>query len=189
MDVSSDRIALRRFSTSDGAALHAYLSLPEVVRFEPYEPMSLAQCETLAIERSADNRFWAVCLKDGLLIGNLFLAPEGPAEWRTWTLGYVMHSAYWGNGYATEAALALLDHCFNDLEAHRVIAGCDPANVSSWRLMERLGMRREAHLLGNVSFSRNPDGEPVWTDSYQYAVLDTEWPPSSGRSRSILGAS
>lgn len=159
----------------DGAQLHEYLSLLETVRFEPYGTKTLAECGVLAAERAIDGRFWAVCLQDGRLIGNLYLALDVPEEWRTWGLGYVMHPGFWNHGYATEAATALLDHCFGKLGAHRVVASCDPNNARSWKLMERLGMRREAHMLRNVSFRNDANGNAVWTDSYQYAVLDSEW--------------
>ena len=82
-----------------------------------------------------------------------------------WTLG----KADEGKGYATEAASALLDCLFGALGFHRVYALTSPKNTRSWRLMERLGMRREAH------FRQNCFSEGKWEDEYAYATLAWEW--------------
>jgi RimJ/RimL family protein N-acetyltransferase len=74
-----------------------------------------------------------------------------------------------GQGYATEAAAAMVDLAFNGLGAHRVYARIDARNLASVRLAKRLGLRREAHLRENEWFK----GE--WTDELIYAVLDREW--------------
>lgn len=175
MELTSDRLVLRPFDAGDGDALHSYLSREEAVRFEPYGTMTRAECADLAAARAADDRFLAVCLRDGALVGNLYCAPEGPAPWRTWSVGYVLHPDRWGRGYATEAVLRLLGDLFERRTAHRVAAGCDPRNERSWRLLERVGMRREAHVLQGASFADGPDGRPVWHDSFEYAVLESEW--------------
>ena len=56
-----------------------------------------------------------------------------------------------------------------------VTAECNPMNVRSWKLMERLGMRREGEFRQNVYFRKDSDGNPVWQDTYQYAILANEW--------------
>lgn len=156
--------------------MHAYLSRPEAVEFEPYDVITPDQADEWARQRAADPAFWAICLREsGVLIGNLYLARVQPEAWRTWELGYVLHPDHWGYGYASEAAVRLLDECFTAWSAHRVTASCDVANVASWRLLERLGFRREGHLLAGSSFHKDADGNPIWKDDYLYAVLDREW--------------
>ena len=173
--VRTDRLALRRFTPADGPALHAYLGRPEAVEFEPYGPLSAEQATGAAAERAADARFWAVDLRPGAgLVGHLYLAAVEPEWWRTWELGYVFHPDHWGQGYATEACAALLNRVFAS-GAHRVVAGCDPANTRSWTLLERLGMRREAHSVRPVAFARDSEGRPLWQDAYRYAILGDEW--------------
>ena len=172
--LTTTRLVLRRFAASDGPGLHGYLSRPETVEFEPYGPVGRDEAEGLARARASDPRFWAVQTTDGTLVGNLYLARSGPDWWQTWELGYVFHPDHWRRGYATEACRALLDAAFAD-GAHRVVAHCDPGNVRSWALLERLGMRREGHSLGASAFSRDPEGRPVWHDDLTYAVLDDEW--------------
>jgi len=172
----SSRLSLRRFEPTDGPALHAYLSRPEAVEFEPYGVLGPAEAAEWAADRATDPAFWAICLRPtGTLIGNLYLARLAPLEWRTWELGYVLHPDHWGRGYASEAAGRLLDECFGAWEAHRVTASCDVANAASWRLLERIGFRREGHALAASSFHNDAAGAPIWKDAYHYAVLDREW--------------
>ncbi len=122
----TERLAVRRFLASDGPGLHAYLSRPEAVRFEPYPVLSAQECDRLAGERAVDPAFWAVCLQDsGALVGNLYLSRQQPESWRTYELGYVFNPEYWGRGFATEAATALVAECFA-AGAHRVLARCNP---------------------------------------------------------------
>lgn len=86
-------------------------------------------------------------------------------------LGWVLDPRHTGRGYATEAIRAVIDTCFGSLGMRRVHAGCFADNEPSWRLMERLGMRRE-------EFSRKTalhrSGE--WLDGMNYGILAEEWP-------------
>jgi RimJ/RimL family protein N-acetyltransferase len=85
-------------------------------------------------------------------------------------LGWVLHPGHTGHGYATEAVRALIRLCFDDLGLRRVTAGCFAANEASWRLMERVGMRREAYT---VRDALHRSGE--WLDGMEYALLADEW--------------
>lgn len=85
-------------------------------------------------------------------------------------LGWVLDPAYVGHGYATEAVRELLRYSFEDLGVHRVVANCFLGNEASWRLMERLGMRRELHA---VAESLHRSGQ--WLDVVGYALLGGEW--------------
>jgi RimJ/RimL family protein N-acetyltransferase len=85
-------------------------------------------------------------------------------------LGWVIAPAYSGQGLATEAAAALLRICFQQLDLRRAFAQCFAANVPSWRVMEKLGMRREQHT---VRESLHRSGE--WMDGLMYAILADEW--------------
>ena len=173
MEIETQRLLIRPFDPADWEDLHEYLSDEKVVRYEPYSVYTADESRLEAVRRSNDPAFWAVCLKDGgKLIGNLYLAGQ-PFE--TWELGYVFNASYQGMGYATEAAACLLDHAFGRLGARRVTAMCNPLNTASWRLMERLGMRREGHLIQNVWFKRDERGDPIWADTYEYAILAEEW--------------
>ncbi len=171
--METSRLSLRRFSPDDHADLHEYLSDERVVKYEPYGAYTTEQSRTEAIRRSADKRFWAVCLKEsGKMIGNIYMADEG---FDCREIGYVFNAKYWGQGFATEAARAVITDAFENHTARRIIAQCNPLNISSWRLLERLGFRREGHLIGNIWFKKDNSGRPIWADTYLYAVLKQEW--------------
>jgi RimJ/RimL family protein N-acetyltransferase len=172
MQINTDRLVIRPFRDTDSDDLFEYLSKEEVVRFEPYDIFSREEAAAEAKRRSMDNHFFAVQLKDGKLIGNLYLA-EG--DFGTWELGYVFNSAYWKMGYAYESAAALVSYAFSDLGARRITAMCNPLNISSWRLLERLGFRREGTLIRNIFFFRDQNGNPIWQDTFEYGVLNDEW--------------
>jgi len=122
---------------------------------------------------------------DGVVIGDLYLAVGDAwaqaevvdrARGVQAEIGWVLAPEHEGRGYATEAVRELLRICFEDLRLRRVFAQCFADNEPSWRLMERVGMRREEHA---VRESLHRSGE--WLDGLRYAVLADEW--RAGRSR------
>ena len=171
--METERLIIRRFRPDDWEDLHEYLSQEEVVKFEPYDVFTEEASQQEAIDRSGNDDFWAVCLKDtNKLIGNIYFAKQ---DFDTWELGYVFNLRYQGKGYATEASRALVNDAFMNKKAHRVIARCNVLNTASWKLLERLGMRREGHLIQNVWFKRDRNGQPIWADSFEYGILKAEW--------------
>lgn len=170
------RLLVRNFRAADWEDLLEYLSQPEVLRFEPDDPSDAADCQQKALERSQGNIFWAVCLKEtGKMIGHIYFNRMNPAEFLTWEIGYIFNPQYYGKGYATEACQRILQYGFTELGTHRIVGLCNPENVSSWRLMERLSMRREGHHKKLAFFRRTADEKPLWHDAYQYAILREEY--------------
>jgi RimJ/RimL family protein N-acetyltransferase len=167
------RLAIRRFRPDDWQDLYEYLSQPKTVYYEPYEPFSQEQAKQEAVRRSADESFYAVCLKEsGKVIGNIYLAKR---DFDAWEIGFVFNAKFQGKGYAAEAAAALLDKLFSRPGAHRVFAECNPENERSWKLLERLRFRREGHVRQNIYFKRDAENNPLWQDTYMYGILDSEW--------------
>lgn len=171
--LETERLVLRPFEETDAEGMHACLGDEEVVRYEPYGAMTMEECRLEAARRASDEAFWAVCLADGTLIGNLYLS--GADEFGTREIGYVFARACWHKGYATEAARRLMAYAFERLATRRIIALCDTRNAASFALMERLGMRREGEFKKNVGFKTDAHGNAIWTDSYQYAILKEEF--------------
>ncbi|WP_341873563.1 GNAT family protein [Roseibium denhamense] len=117
---------------------------------------------------------FAICRADGGgLIGDISLritnVEAGQAE-----IGFSLHPGRQGKGYALEAASAFLEFGFGALKLHRIFGRCDARNAGSWKLMERLGMRREAHFREHALFK----GE--WDEEYYYAILNREWQARTG---------
>lgn len=171
------RLRLRPLSRADTGSLVAYRSLEEVSRFVSLEPMTasdvVAKLEgawsgtTIEAEGQA-LILGAELLSAGQLIGDLMLALR-TAEHRGGEIGWVFHPDYSGHGYATEASHAMLHLAFDQLGLHRVIARVDARNEASLRLADRLGMRRETHLISNEWFKGG------WSDEIDFALLEDEW--------------
>ncbi len=174
--ITTPRLLIRPFQEKDYPDLHAYLSDPAVYRFEPGAPVSLEEAREMAIQRAHGTHYWAVILQAAdRLIGHLYFAQTGPLEFSTWELGYIFNPAYQNQGYATEAAAALLRHGFVNWGIHRVTAHCNPENTASWRVMEKIGMRREGFFRKNIFFQRDENNNPLWLDSFEYAGLREEF--------------
>lgn len=164
----TERLILRRYRLKDLQDLHEYLSDPEVVAFEPYRPMTLAEVKDNLSWRISTEEMIAVERKDtGKMIGNVYM---GKREFDTLEIGYVFNRAYWGQGYAWESCRKLVELAFEQ-GTHRIFAECDPENVSSWKLLERLGFEREGYLKQNVYFWKDEAGSPIWKDTLLYGML------------------
>jgi RimJ/RimL family protein N-acetyltransferase len=172
----TDRLLIRRFNSNDWKDLYEYLSQEIVVKYEPYGVLNEDSCKEEAIKRSKNNAFWAVCLKENnKLIGNIYFQQQDPKEFLIWEIGYVFNPLYYGKGYATEACKVIMKFGFEKLGTHRIIGKCNPENTASWRLMERLSMKREGHFKKVAFFRKTLDGKPIWHDAYQYSILEEEF--------------
>lgn len=168
MVAETDRLILRKYKKSDLHDLYEYLSDAEVVKYEPYKPMSISEVEENLDWRISADEMIAVELKsNNKMIGNVYL---GKRDFESLEIGYVFHRQYWGQGYAKESCMELIKFAFSN-GIHRIYAECDPDNIASWRLLESLGFEREAHLKKNVYFWRDKNNMPIWKDTFIYAKL------------------
>jgi RimJ/RimL family protein N-acetyltransferase len=178
--VCTERLEIRPATVEDLEPTWTFRRLDEVsewitrrpATFEEYAEAFLdpdALSKTLVIEHERE------------IVGDLMLSVGNPWSQREVAeravgvqaeLGWTISPAYSGRGFGTEAARALLRICFEGLGLRRVTAECFAANEASWRIMESIGMRREAHT---VRDSLHRSGE--WLDGYAYALLAEEWRP------------
>lgn len=165
----TERLILRRYKKEDLQDLFEYLSDAKVVEYEPYKPMTFSEAKENLEWRIETEEMIAVELKDSRkMIGNVYL---GKREFDSLEIGYVFNRNFWGNGYAAESCKALIDMALSD-GIHRIYAECDARNERSWKLLEALGFRREAHFRKNVYFWKDENGKPLWKDTYVYAKLN-----------------
>lgn len=181
--IETARLRLRPFTLADLDALYAIQSRPDVMRYLYGEPRSRAEVHDALVqrashptlEREGDRLFLAVERRDsGFVIGDVSLLWLS-AQHQQGEIGFVLHPEQHGQGYAREAATEILRLGFDGLGLHRIIGRCDARNDASARLIERLGMRREAHFRENELF------KGAWGDEYVYALLAAEWRTSEPR--------
>ena len=165
----TERLILRRYEKEDLQDLFEYLSDREVVKYEPYQPMTLDEAKENLAWRIGTDEMVAVELKAShKMIGNVYM---GRRDFEALEIGYVFNRDYWGHGYAAESCAALIRQAFSN-GIHRIYAECDPNNQSSWKLLEALGFQREAHFRKNVYFWKDEAEKAIWKDTYVYAKLN-----------------
>jgi RimJ/RimL family protein N-acetyltransferase len=173
----TERLVLRLFTDDDFEAVYDMQSRPEVARYLYWSPRdrdgaakSLREklkCTTILAEGDILN-LAVERAEGGPAIGDLMIHYVS-ATHRQAEVGYILHPDAQGQGFATEATRAIVDLAFGQLKVHRVYGQIDARNTASARVLERVGMRREAHLVENEWVK----GE--WTDEVIYAVLADEW--------------
>jgi RimJ/RimL family protein N-acetyltransferase len=185
----TERLLLRPFAPDDLDALYAMQSDEAVARWLYNEPRTLEETRELLARKVGGDVLhgegeWlsaAVVLEaTAELVADVSLHWASVAH-RQGELGFVVHPSHQGKGYATEASRPLLDFAFGPLGLHRVVGRLEPRNVGSARVLERLGMRREAHLVENEWIK----GE--WQSELVYAILAREWGDGSAGARRADG--
>ncbi|HEX3784099.1 MAG TPA: GNAT family N-acetyltransferase [Pseudonocardiaceae bacterium] len=173
LPILTERLLLRPFTADDVDDMYSYQGLDEVARYLYRPARTRERCaEIIAARRTPDwdtdgaSQTLAICRRDqpGVL-GEVVVTLAG-TQARQMEIGWVLHPNNERQGYATEAARALAVAAFDDLGAHRLYARLDVENSASVRLCERLGLRREAHLVEN---DLTIDGR--WGSEYVYAGL------------------
>lgn len=167
--LETSRLILRPLREEDEGPLDALLDEPGVRRYLAGERAAdlIAESRKPVAERSRVDL--AITLKaTGEWVGVCSLVHLEP-ELGTGELGFALAQRHWGQGYTTEAARVFLTYVFRDLGFRRVWAQCSDGNVGSWHVLEKMGMRREGHLIENQRRDRG------WDSTYLYAVLAREW--------------
>jgi RimJ/RimL family protein N-acetyltransferase len=186
--IRTDRLLLRPFEPGDLDAVEAIHGDPAIVRYVPWDARGREELRgvlgekaerTVIAEEGDGLNLAAVTANGGELVGDMSLMWRSEAH-RMGEVGYLLHPAATGHGYATEASRALLRIGFEALGWHRIIGRIDARNAASARVLERLGMRREAEFVENEWIK----GE--WASEVVYAMLDREW--AASRSDAAAGS-
>ena len=173
----TERLDLRPVREEDIDRILEYRNLPEVNRWLLRTRVD-AESLRASWRRAAanpDDHGVAVSL-DGVVIGTVSLEvvdgmgqPGMPRRTEA-EIGYTFDPAYGGHGYATEAVTAMVAYAFDTLGVRRLTAGCYADNLPSVRILEKVGMRREQHGVGDSWHA-----ELGWVDGYTYGMLAEEW--------------
>lgn len=189
--IETPRLTLRPFCEADAKDAFEYLNEPMVHCFECMKTNSIEEAQKAVLERSKDKEFYfAIVLKEtGKVIGEIDAMPENPAPDEkdavldTFSPCWMLNKEYHGKGYALEAATAFFDYLFYEKNARRLYAYTEDYNTPSQKLCERLGMRREGMFKEFVSFVKDEDGNPIYENTVQYAILKKEWISKSVRNK------
>lgn len=181
--IETERLILRSFLESDAEDVLEYLKEPAVNCFACMKLNSLEEAKETVQKRSVETEYcFAIVLKEsGKVIGEIDAYPETPAPEEenavldTYSPCWMLNEKYQGKGYAYEAAHAFFDYLFQKKGARRIYAYTEDYNIASQKLCEKLGMRREGMFLEFVSFVKDEDGNPIYENTMQYAILKKEW--------------
>lgn len=171
--LETERLTLRLFQESDIDDFYEYMKLESTAKYEDFQPCTYEECVASIKRRQEMDNVYAVILKENnKLIGDINYSEE---DEDTYEIGYDFNESFWGHGYAAESCKEVLRHLFETVGARRVIAQCNDDNERSARLLEKLGFRKEGCFLEDVSFKEDENGNPIYVNSLQYAMLKREW--------------
>lgn len=176
VSLSTERLVLKCLTLPDTKAMFKYRSNPEIYKFQNWKPHTIQEvedfiCANLSKEiNTPDNwyQFGIFIKESNKLIGDLgvhFIDADNVEV----EIGYTLSKEYQGLGYASEAVTGVITYLFHNLNKHRIIASVDPENTKSIALLERIGMRKEAHFKKSIWFNEK------WVDDIVYAILEEEW--------------
>jgi [ribosomal protein S5]-alanine N-acetyltransferase len=176
MILTTKRLLLREFEEEDWQAVLVYQSDPLYLRYYPWthrtEQDVRAFVRRLLARREEEPRtkfqFAITLAPHGQLVGNAGIRMNTPDAAEA-DMGYELDPRYWGRGFATEAASAILAFGFRELKLHRICAQCIAENTASAHVLEKIGMRQEGRLRENVWMKDR------WWDTLVYAILVHEW--------------
>jgi RimJ/RimL family protein N-acetyltransferase len=175
-DPRHHRVSLRAMRADDWEAIHSFAKLAVVYRYQSWEPNTADQTRAYvadaatAYDEKSQSLFYRSALRsDGHIVGMAHISIRN-REWRCAEIGYTVHPEYWHRGYGTQIAVLAIEFAFTDLGMHRVEATCDPRNIWSTRILEKVGMTHEGTLRHTMELR---DG---WRDSHMFSILDEEWP-------------
>ncbi|EOQ22339.1 ribosomal-protein-serine acetyltransferase [Bacillus cereus BAG3O-1] len=168
MFIRAERLLIRKFESKDWEAVHEYTSDSNVMKYIPEGVFTEEDTRNFVNKNMGENakNFPVILIDENILIGHIVFHKYFGEH--TYEIGWVFNPKYFNKGYASEAAQATLKYGFKEMKLHRIIATCQPENIPSYRVMEKIGMMREGYFRKCI-----PHGNEWW-DEYYYAILEEE---------------
>ncbi|AYC30553.1 GNAT family N-acetyltransferase [Paenisporosarcina cavernae] len=174
MEFSNDRILLREMTKSDWFDVHKYASQDLVSQYQPWGPNTEEDSINFVNQVIRDARqvprkrfVFAMIYKENMIGAGEFKIRD--FRNKAGEIAYIVNPDYWGKGFATEVATLLIEFGFDVLKLHRIYATCDPRNIASTKVLEKVGMVKEGQIREDLMIK---DG---WRDSLMYSILEHEW--------------
>eukprot|EP00130_Batrachochytrium_dendrobatidis_P008407 XP_006683282.1 hypothetical protein BATDEDRAFT_28827 [Batrachochytrium dendrobatidis JAM81] len=174
LSLSNERLLLRGFIKSDWKDVHKYASQDIVCQYQPWGPNAEEDSKDFVNQVIKDSTQEPRKRYVFAIIYNESMVGAGEFNIRDFTnkvgeVAYIVNPNYWGKGIATEVATLLINFGLEQLKLHRIYATCDPRNVGSSKVLEKVGMTKEGRIREDLLIR---DG---WRDSLIYSVLEHEW--------------
>lgn len=173
--LANEKLFLREFTQYDWIDVHKYASQEIVCRYQTWGPNTEEDSKEFiqdvldeATQTPRERYVFAIIYQEAL-IGAVEIMIKDFAN-KVGEIGYIVNPDYWGKGVATQSAKLMITFGFETLKLHRICATCDPRNIGSAKVLEKVGMLKEGVLRENMLMK---DG--VWRDSFLYSVLKQEW--------------
>ena len=171
-EITTERLKLRAYQVEDWERVHIYGSDPDFSKYDLWGPNSVEDTQKFIaemVEQSKSSPRYkfdcAVCLKENnLLIGGCGIRRETEASCVA-NMGWAINPQFQSKGFATEAARALIDFGFNQLKLAVIYATCDIRNMASFKVMEKLGMKKVGFIKGTKEIKGHV------RDSFRYELL------------------
>ena len=173
--IETDRLLLRLFKEKDATEVSKLCNNYNLYKTTLYLPYPYALEDALSwIKGQYDNlhhdkgyEFAITDKSTGTILGAMALTNN--QKWKNGEIGYWVGEEYWGNGYASEAAKAILEFAFTEKSYHKVFARCFPSNIASARVIEKIGMKKEGVLRDHII------KEDQYLDLVYYGILKNEF--------------
>jgi [ribosomal protein S5]-alanine N-acetyltransferase len=177
----STHLYIRRLKKEDWKDIHLYASQENVAQYQPWGPNSEMETlkyveEALKAEKMVPQTRYVHAMVDentgrvigaGEIIIKSFVHQSGE-------IGYILHPDYWGNGIGTLLGNALVEKGFSELNLHKISATCDPQNISSQKVLTKIGMTLEGRIRHDLKMKNG------WRDSLLFGLLKDEWRKRGG---------
>lgn len=174
IDIKTGRLLLRKFQPSDAEEIFAAWTSDERVAkytsWYAHEKIedTRAYVKYMVSRDELSDYNWIIELNHKI-IGSISVC-YADDDLEIAGIAYALGYDYWGKGYVTEAAGAVIRFLFDEVHYRKIIAGCDSENIGSARVLEKVGMKREAVLREHI---KRKDG--AWGDDLQYGILKREF--------------
>ncbi|MES2648992.1 MAG: GNAT family protein [Bacteroidota bacterium] len=175
--LETKRLIIRELTFADVNVVHELLSLAETDEFNTLgipgtiqiTEVQLDEWLIAQIQEPRCSYIFSICKNDDDCFIGLIALVIGKAKYRAAEVWFKVHKDFWRKGYTTEALTKVLDYGFNTLKLHRIEAGCAVENIASYKVLEKVGMKREGMKRKNLPIR----GE--WNDNYFYGMLEEDF--------------
>ena len=176
INITTERLIIKPISTLNIEDVFKLQSLEETVKYNTSEIPRSINDTIITVENwiselsksKITNYTFAVELIDNSKFIGLIGIKLGKEHYRNAEVWFQYDFKFWNKGYATESLRKILDFGFENLDLHRIEAGCAVDNIGSISVLEKVGMTREAHTRKLLPLKSG------WSDNYGYAILSTD---------------